>query len=85
MSNPYSMFLDLLPTTNRWVGEIVGIAPGNKVEVRVVSNPSAGNIYVDSNTAFSAGDYVFIEGTTIVSAAPTLQDAVTETINVLEP
>jgi hypothetical protein len=80
MSNPYSQFIDLLPKTQRWLGEIVGVAPGNKYEVTVLTGGTAPNVYVTGTGTYSSGDNVFVENGIIVSTAPPLRTITTEII-----
>lgn len=80
MSNPWTLFKDLLPDTSRWIGKV---ANPTYIEGKItVDYPDGGTtgLVVYTNETYLVGDYVFIEGKNVISKAPDLTDLYTEEI-----
>lgn len=82
MSNPWAAFEKLLPSKSRWIGKIESIGTGKAmVSLPIgVNSATTPNIAVNSTAAYSIGDYVFIEDSDVVSAAPNIRAAYREVI-----
>jgi hypothetical protein len=68
MSNPYQKFLDLLPKTPEFIGNITSADHPN---YKVLVVDGTGLLLCTSAVKFSVGDRVYIAGTEIKRSAPT--------------
>lgn len=68
MSNPYQKFLDLLPKTPEFIGNITSVDHPN---YKVLVVDGTGLLLCTSAVKFSVGDRVYIAGTEIKRSAPT--------------
>ena len=68
MSNPYQKFLDLLPKTPEFIGNIISVDHPN---YKVLVVDGTGLLLCTSAVKFSVGDRVYIAGTEIKRSAPT--------------
>lgn len=83
MANPWTSFLSLLTTKDRWIGKIESISNGKAtVSLPVGLGGGSGDpdIIVNATDSYSVGDYVFIESGAVVSQAPDLRAAFRETV-----
>jgi len=83
MLNPWTTFESLLPTKNRWVGQIQSISGGKAVvslPVGLGGGAASDDVVVDAPGSYSINDFVFIEGGVIISEAPALRAAFSETV-----
>ena len=68
MSNPYQKFLDLLPKTPEFIGNIISVDHPN---YKVLVVDGTGLLLCTSAVKFSVGDRVYIAGTEIKRSALT--------------
>jgi hypothetical protein len=72
-SNPWTDFLDLMPSNSRWVGIVKGVHGVGSVFVDL-PNSTGDNIVVNGDiSAYPINSCVFIEGNTIVAKTANLK------------
>jgi len=84
MANPWVSFLSLLPKNKRWIGKIKSInsiTATATIEIPIgMGGASGSDIMLPTNNSYSVGEYVFIEGNSIVGKAPNLRTVSQEII-----
>lgn len=80
--NPWTVFESLITGPSKWIGKVESISD-TRVELSIpegLGGASIPNVFVNTSTTYSIGDYVFVEGSTIIAKAPSLRAAFRETI-----
>lgn len=72
MSNPWTIFIGMLPKTYRWIAEITAVGAGGRITVSIPGGTDA-VVTNGDETTYAVGDFVFIENKTIVSKATSLK------------
>lgn len=75
MSNPYALFMNLLPKQIKTIGKIVRVETDGTVEVEAIRARSR-TIIKGGTDAYNIDDYVFIIDGVIISKLPDTQEVI---------
>ena len=74
MSNPYSLFIDLLPKDSIIIGKVISTESDGRVVVQIPGSSSQVTVRGDGSDTYAENDHVYIVNGIISGKTPVLQD-----------